>query len=97
MTGTGKDRYYLNRGRENRLPLEWNYKEMEMIKREKELLRRLRDLEKDLQEGKISESKYRMLKREYQRELEAMEAAERRLQVLQVTFFVTKDSFSISV
>ncbi len=48
-----------------------------MIKRGKELLHRLRELEKDRQEGRISESKYRMLKREYQRELEAIKVAER--------------------
>ncbi|MDI9623485.1 MAG: hypothetical protein QFX38_01180 [Methanothermobacter sp.] len=48
-----------------------------MNKRGKELLRRLKDLEKDWQEGRISESKYKMLKREYQRELEAIEVAER--------------------
>jgi len=50
---------------------------MKMIKKGRELLRRLKDLEKDRQEGRISESKYRMLKREYQRELEAIEVAER--------------------
>ncbi|BAW31925.1 MAG TPA: hypothetical protein PLO64_00595 [Methanothermobacter sp.] len=48
-----------------------------MVEKGKELLHRLRELEKNWKAGEISESKYRMLKREYQRELDAIEAAER--------------------
>lgn len=48
-----------------------------MVEKGKELIRRLGELEKDWKAGKISKSKYMMLKREYQRELDAIEAAER--------------------
>ncbi len=49
-----------------------------MIEKEKKkLLGRLEKLERYLEKGKISHRKYKMLKREYQKELEAMKAAEK--------------------